>query len=181
MFVRTYQTALGASAIGSGNADKALGAGASGSTVGVTGTAAAGVEVAEGFAAGPEGPDLSAIDISIPKVAGERGARGFGLDAPVYDGRVVFAPGAALTAPRSLLAVLALAAAGGGGAEATDSNGISNFAPQWGQMPRFPAKNDFTFNLWPLGQRNRIPIFHPFGTDNQADSAASNNHRARAP
>lgn len=37
-------------------------------------------------------------------------------------------------------------------------SGISTPIPQCGQMPRLPAKKDFTFNLCPLGQRNLIPI-----------------------
>ena len=39
-------------------------------------------------------------------------------------------------------------------------SGISTPIPQCGQMPRLPAKKDFTFNLCPLGQRNLIPIFY---------------------
>jgi hypothetical protein len=37
--------------------------------------------------------------------------------------------------------------------------GIWILEPQWGQMPRFPAKNALTFNFFPqLSQWNLIPI-----------------------
>ena len=39
------------------------------------------------------------------------------------------------------------------------SSGISSPPPHWGQTPRLPARNAFTFSLFPhVGQRNRIPI-----------------------
>jgi hypothetical protein len=50
---------------------------------------------------------------------------------------------------------------------ATDSPASDSFAlagiwilePQWGQMPRLPAKNDLTFSFFPqLSQWNLIPI-----------------------
>jgi hypothetical protein len=39
------------------------------------------------------------------------------------------------------------------------SSGMSSPPPHWGQTPRLPARNAFTFSLFPhVGQRNRIPI-----------------------
>src|SRR5262245_53640262 len=36
--------------------------------------------------------------------------------------------------------------------------GISNLAPQWGQIPRLPARAALMLSLCPLGQKTRIPM-----------------------
>jgi hypothetical protein len=38
------------------------------------------------------------------------------------------------------------------------ADGMTNFAPQAGHIPRLPAKFSLTFSLCPLGQEKRIPI-----------------------
>jgi hypothetical protein len=41
------------------------------------------------------------------------------------------------------------------------SNGIGIVTPQKGQIPDCPAWKSLTFNLWPFGQKKRIPIASP--------------------
>jgi hypothetical protein len=54
-----------------------------------------------------------------------------------------------------VVSIAVVAAASGSGSVAA---GITNFAPQLGQIPRFPAKNSLTCSACPFGQENRIPI-----------------------
>jgi hypothetical protein len=95
--------------------------------------------------------------------AGTAGAMA-GADFGGASARAMTIEGAADAPPAAALcAEAALSPAGSPAAGAGSlAAGITNLAPQAGQMPRLPAKLSLTLSLCPFGQEKRIPIPHVY-------------------